>query len=63
MPDAKVDTLLDGMHAVLSDDDVARAHGGGRTEASAAYDWRLVTRQYLDLLIPIAERAAREGWQ
>lgn len=59
LPDASVDTLLEGMHAVLRDPAWrARMAADGPTRAER-YDWHHVTRQYLDLLIPIAERAAR----
>ena len=59
LPDARVDTLLEGMHAVLRDPAWrARMAADGPVRARA-YDWHLVTRQYLDLMIPIAERAER----
>ncbi len=59
LPDAKIDTLLDGMHAVLSDDAWRARMAADGPKRAQAYDWRIVTRQYLDLLIPIAERASR----
>lgn len=59
LPDASVDTLLEGMHAVLRDPAWrARMAAEGPVRARA-YDWMLVTRRYLDLMIPIAEAAAR----
>ncbi len=58
LPDARVETLLEGMHAVLRDPAWrARMAADGPVRA-AAYDWRLVTRRYLDLMIPVAERSA-----
>lgn len=58
LPDARVETLLEGMHAVLRDDAWrARMRVDGPKRA-AGYDWMHVTRRYLDLMIPIAERYA-----
>ena len=58
LPDAAADTLLEGMHAVLRDPAWrARMAAAGPVRA-AAYDWHLVTRRYLDLMIPIAELSA-----
>jgi glycosyltransferase involved in cell wall biosynthesis len=59
LPDARVETLLEGMHAVLRDpaERERMAHLGPRR--AAEYDWHLVTRRYLDLWIPIAERASK----
>lgn len=58
LPDARVETLEAGMWEIL--EDPARrarmaAEGPRRAES---YDWRLVTRRYLDLWIPLAERWA-----
>jgi glycosyltransferase involved in cell wall biosynthesis len=59
LPDDRVDTLLEGMHAVLRDPAWrARMAADGPVRA-CEYDWHLVTRRYLDLMIPIAERAER----
>jgi glycosyltransferase involved in cell wall biosynthesis len=55
LDDARVETLLTGMRRVLADSGLRqRMHVDGPVRA-AAYDWRIVTRQYLDLLIPLAE--------
>jgi glycosyltransferase involved in cell wall biosynthesis len=59
LPDARVDTLLEGMHAVLRDPAWrARMAVDGPVRARG-YDWMLLTRRYLDLMIPIAEAEAR----
>jgi glycosyltransferase involved in cell wall biosynthesis len=56
LPDARVETLLEGMHAVLRDE-ALRAHMAAEGPRRAAvYDWMNVTRRYLDLMIPLAER-------
>lgn len=55
LPDARVETLAEGMHRILSDDALrARMLEEGPRRA-AAYDWRVVTQRYLDLLIPLAQ--------
>ena len=59
LPDARVETLLDGMHAVLADPSWRARMAVQGPERAAAYDWHLVTRRYLDLMIPLAERASR----
>ncbi|MEO8484478.1 MAG: glycosyltransferase family 1 protein [Acidobacteriota bacterium] len=56
LPDASVDTLARGIEDLLADDarrTQMRIDGPIR---AARYDWRIVTRQYLDLLIPLATR-------
>lgn len=59
LSDARVDTLLEGMHAVLRDPAWrARMAVEGPVRARA-YDWTIVTRRYLDLMIPIAKAAER----
>lgn len=57
LPDARVDTLVEGMHAVLRDPEWRARMAVDGPKRAAAYDWHLVTRRYLDLMIPIAERA------
>jgi glycosyltransferase involved in cell wall biosynthesis len=55
LPDAQVDTLVEGIWRVLEDDDL-RAHMAREGPRRAAdYDWSRVTRRYLDLLVPLAE--------
>jgi glycosyltransferase involved in cell wall biosynthesis len=56
LPDARVDTLLDGMETVLRDPALRARMATEGPKRAAAYDWRIVTRRYLDLMIPIAER-------
>lgn len=54
LKDAKVETLKKGMADVLSDPawQQQMAHDGPKR--AAAYDWRILTRRYLDLMIPLA---------
>ena len=56
LPDARVETLVEGMRHVLSDEDLRRRMESEGPRRAAQYEWRLVTRRYLDLMIPIAER-------
>jgi glycosyltransferase involved in cell wall biosynthesis len=61
LPDAEVETLAAGMYRVLRDEGwrVRMASEGPRR--AQAYDWRLLTRRYLDLWIPIAEAWETRG--
>ena len=54
LPDAQVSTLMQGMGAVLSDRAWREKMSKDGPRRAEAYDWRLVTRQYLELLIPLA---------
>lgn len=54
LDNADVPTLKEGIHAVLSNP-ARRAHAAAEgPKRAAAYDWRVVTRRYLDLMIPLA---------
>jgi glycosyltransferase involved in cell wall biosynthesis len=59
LPDARVETLAAGMWTVLSDPARRARMAAEGPRRAAAYDWRLVTRRYLDLMIPIAEQWRR----
>jgi glycosyltransferase involved in cell wall biosynthesis len=54
LKDAKEETLKQGMADVLSDRawQTQMAHDGPRR--AAAYDWRILTQRYLDLMLPLA---------
>jgi glycosyltransferase involved in cell wall biosynthesis len=54
LPDARVETLAEGIHAVLSDTGERERMSRAGPERAAAYDWRLITQRYLDLMIPLA---------
>jgi glycosyltransferase involved in cell wall biosynthesis len=55
LPDAEVDTLIGGIEEVLGDM-AQRAHMRSAGPRRAAdYDWRIIARRYLDLLIPLAQ--------
>lgn len=54
LPDARVETLMNGIDDLLHDPaERARMQIEGPRRA-ARYDWRIVTQQYLDLLRPLA---------
>jgi glycosyltransferase involved in cell wall biosynthesis len=59
LPDARVDTLLEGMHAVLRDPAWRARMAADGPPRARQYDWMLLTRRYLDLMIPIAQADAR----
>lgn len=54
LPDARIETLVDGMRHVLSDEALRERMARDGPRRAADYDWRLVTRRYLDLMIPVA---------
>ena len=54
LPDARVETLAQGMREVLADETLRKRMAEEGPRRAAAYDWRLVTRRYLDLMIPLA---------
>ena len=56
LPDARVETLTEGIWTVLQDCDL-REHMASQGPIRAAdYDWKFVAQKYLDLMIPIAEQ-------
>jgi glycosyltransferase involved in cell wall biosynthesis len=62
LPDAREETLVEGMRYVLNNPELRRRMAVEGPRRAAAYDWRLITRRYLDLMIPLAERhAATDG--
>jgi glycosyltransferase involved in cell wall biosynthesis len=54
LKDGQVQTLVEGIDAVLSDPALRARMAEAGPKRAAAYDWRLVTRRYLDLMIPLA---------
>lgn len=54
LSDASVETLRSGIEAVLSDAALRQKMASDGPKRAAAYDWRIVTRRYLDLMIPLA---------
>ena len=54
LPDARIETLVAGMAHVLEDAALRRRMAEEGPKRAAGYDWRLVTRRYLDLMIPLA---------
>lgn len=60
LPDARVETLVEGMRHVLGDEPLRQRMAQEGPRRAAQYDWRLITRRYLDLMIPLAraQRAA-----
>jgi glycosyltransferase involved in cell wall biosynthesis len=56
LPDAGVNTLAEGISAVLSDAAWRERMAKEGPKRAASYDWRLITKRYLDLMIPLASR-------
>lgn len=57
LPDAKVDTLMGAIAELLADEvERARMRRDGPVRA-ALFDWRIVTRRYIDLLREVAGKA------
>lgn len=55
LPDAQVDTLTKGMQRVLGDPALRRQMRERGPARAAGYDWQIVARRYLDLLVPLAD--------
>jgi glycosyltransferase involved in cell wall biosynthesis len=53
LPNAEVATLKEGMAAVLGDAAWQQTMAAEGPKRAAAYDWQLVTRRYLDLMLPL----------
>lgn len=56
LPDSRVETLMAGIRGVLGDSDLRRRMRKEGPERAANYDWAIVARRYLDLLIPLARQ-------
>lgn len=54
LKDAKVETLKAGMADVLGDPAWQQQMAQDGPKRAAAYDWRIITRRYLDLMLPLA---------
>jgi glycosyltransferase involved in cell wall biosynthesis len=54
LPDAEVVTLADGMLRLLSDEELRARMAADGPRRAAAYDWRIVTGRYVELLRSIA---------
>ena len=56
LPDAEPDTLLEGMLTVIRDPSIRAQMRETGPQRAAAYDWHVVTKMYLDLLLQLARR-------
>jgi glycosyltransferase involved in cell wall biosynthesis len=54
LPDARTDTLAKGIETALRDAQGRERMALEGPKRASAYDWRLVTQRYLDLMIPLA---------
>jgi glycosyltransferase involved in cell wall biosynthesis len=55
LPDAQPETLRDGMVTALTDSTLRKQMKSRGPERAAKYDWKLITRRYLDVMIPLAK--------
>ncbi len=57
LPDARVETLMEGMLSVLGDADLRQRMRQCGPARAAGYDWQIIARRYLDLLVPLSRLA------
>lgn len=62
LSDAQPDTLAEGILKVIRDSSIREHMVKAGPERASSYDWHVVTRMYLDLLMELAERAKPAGW-
>jgi glycosyltransferase involved in cell wall biosynthesis len=55
LPNAEVPTLKEGILALLGDAAWRERMSREGPQRAAAYDWRLVTKRYLDLMLPLVD--------
>ena len=55
LPDAGIETLAEGIWTVLQDQELRTHMAVEGPKRAAEYDWGVVVRRYLDLLVPLAE--------
>ncbi|MEW6083126.1 MAG: glycosyltransferase family 1 protein [Chloroflexota bacterium] len=63
LPDAKPETLAEGMLKVIRDPVLRTQMAQAGPKRAASYDWRVVTRMYLDLLMELTERNQQTNWK
>ena len=59
LPDAEVGTLAAGIADLLGDENRRLAMAMEGPTRAAQYDWRIVTRRYLDLMLPLVQSSPR----
>ena len=62
LKDAKMAALKEGMEAVLSNRTWRAQMSQDGPRRAADYDWRLLTRRYLDLMIPLVSTAGNHSY-
>jgi len=62
LPDAEPSTLADGILKIIQDSSTRNEMAQAGPKRAAAYDWRLVTRMYLNLLLELAEPIMPQSW-
>jgi glycosyltransferase involved in cell wall biosynthesis len=61
LPDAEVSTLEAGIADLLRDEKRRRQMAVDGPRRAAGYDWRIITRRYLDLMLSLVEEPRRVG--
>jgi glycosyltransferase involved in cell wall biosynthesis len=59
LPDASVSTLETGIADLLGDEERRGRMAADGPRRAAEYDWRIVTRRYLDLMLSLVEARPR----
>lgn len=61
LPDAQPETLAAGILKIIRDSGLRASMADAGPKRAASYDWRIVTRMYLDLLLELVQRVDRAG--
>lgn len=56
LPDARPETLATGIFDILSDENRRGRMSRAGPARAAAYDWKLITKRYLELMMPLVEQ-------
>jgi len=62
LPDAQPDTLTDGMLKIIRDSSIREHMAKAGPQRAAGYDWHVVTRMYLDLLLELVQYTKKPSW-
>ena len=57
LENAEIPTLKEGIQALLNDPSGRQRMASDGPKRAAAYDWRLITKRYLELMVPLATAA------
>lgn len=63
LPDAQPETLAGGILKIIRDSGLRARMTESGPKRAASYDWRIVTRMYLDLLLELAGGVQQANWK